>query len=81
MTEDSSRTVPAPHQTDPVCPILSSSVQERMNPQTKFLLALTQIDNLSKIVEGNEFEHFFVSHLLPIKFEFERQLSLIKNDD
>ena len=52
-----------------------------MNPQTKFLLALTQIDNLSKIVEGNEFEHFFVSHLLPIKFEFERQLSLIKNDD
>lgn len=81
MTEDSSQTVPAPHQIDPVCPILSSSVQEAMEQKTKFLLALTQVDNLSKLIEGNQFEHFFVSHLLPIKFEIERQLSLIQNND
>lgn len=49
-----------------------------MNQQTKFTLALIQVDNLSKIVEGNEYEHFFVSHLIPIKIELERQLTLLK---
>jgi hypothetical protein len=50
-----------------------------MNQETKFHFALIQIENLSKLVKDNEYEHFFVSHLLPMKFEFERQLSLIKN--
>lgn len=49
-----------------------------MDQQTKFILALAQIDNLSKIVEGNEYEHFFVSHLVPIQIELERQLTLLK---
>jgi hypothetical protein len=48
-----------------------------MNQKTKFILALVQIDNLTKIIEGNEYEHFFVSHLIPIKIELERQLSLL----
>jgi hypothetical protein len=49
-----------------------------MNKETKFHLALIQIENLSQIVKDNEYEHFFVSHLVPIKIELERQLSLIK---
>ncbi len=49
-----------------------------MNKETKFHLALIQIENLSQIVKGNEYEHFFVSHLVPIKIELERQLSLLK---
>ena len=49
-----------------------------MDKQTKFTLALIQIDNLSKIVEGNKYEHFFVSHLVPIQIELERQLTLLK---
>lgn len=49
-----------------------------MDKKTKFTLALIQIDNLSKIVEGNEYENYFVSHLIPIKVELERQLSLLK---
>lgn len=48
-----------------------------MDKQIKFNLALIQIDNLSKIVEGNEYEHFFVSHLIPIQIELERQLTLL----
>ena len=64
MIEGNLGTVPAPHQTDPVCPILIPSVQEAMDQKTKFILALSQIDNLSKLIEGNQFEHFFVSHLL-----------------
>ena len=49
-----------------------------MNQKTKFILALAQIDNLTKIIEGNEYEHFFISHLIPIKIELERQLSHLK---
>jgi len=49
-----------------------------MDKQTKFTLALIQIDNLSKIVEGNEYEKFFVSHLIPIEIELKRQLTLLK---
>jgi hypothetical protein len=49
-----------------------------MNKETKFHLALIQIENLSQLVKDNEYEHFFVSHLVPIKIELERQLSLIK---
>jgi hypothetical protein len=49
-----------------------------MNKEIKFNLALIQIENLSQIVKDNEYEHFFISHLIPIKIELERQLSLLK---
>jgi len=49
-----------------------------MDKKVKFHLALIQINNIAQIVEGNNFEQFFVSHLLPIKFEIERQLALIQ---
>jgi hypothetical protein len=48
-----------------------------MDNKIKFQLALIQIENLSQLVKDNEYEHFFVSYLLPMKFEFERQLSLM----
>ncbi len=54
------------------------TLNQHMNKETKFHLALIQIENLSQIVKDNEYEHFFVSHLVPIKIELERQLSLIK---
>jgi len=47
-----------------------------MNKKTKLILALQQIDNLSSLVSENNYEGFFTSHLLPIKFELERQLTL-----
>jgi hypothetical protein len=53
-------------------------LNQHMNQETKFHFALIQIENLSQLVKGNEYEHFFVSHLIPIKVELERQLSLIK---
>jgi hypothetical protein len=49
-----------------------------MDKKVKFNLALIQINNIAQIVEGNNFEQFFVSHLLPVKFEIERQLALIE---
>jgi len=50
-----------------------------MNPSIKILLALDQIDNLTSLLENNEYEQFFVSHLIPIKFELQRQLTNIQS--
>lgn len=46
-----------------------------MRDETKLHLALMQIDNISNLIKGNEYERFLVSHLIPLKVEFERQLS------
>jgi hypothetical protein len=51
-----------------------------MNQETKFHLALIQIENLSQLVKGNEYESFLTSRLISVKIELERQLSLIKNE-
>lgn len=48
-----------------------------MNDKTKLILALTQVENIAKLVEGNQWEGFFSSHLFLLKFEIERQLSCI----
>jgi hypothetical protein len=46
-----------------------------MDEKTKFILALMQIDNITELLKENEYEHFMVSHLMPLKIEIERQLS------
>lgn len=48
-----------------------------MTDKTKLILALTQVENIAKLVEGNQWQGFFSSHLLPMKYEIERQLSCI----
>jgi hypothetical protein len=49
-----------------------------MDDKTKFILALVQIDNISNLMKENEYEHFMVSHLMPLKIEIQRQLSNLK---
>jgi hypothetical protein len=47
-----------------------------MVPQsTKLLLALQQIDNLTSLIEGNEYQQFLYSHLISIQVELKRQLT------
>lgn len=46
----------------------------------KLTLALMQVENIRELLKDGQFAGFFTSHLLPIKFEIERQLSLIKNE-
>lgn len=46
-----------------------------MNQKSKLINALMQVENISKLVENNEYEKYFVSHLIPIKVELERQLT------
>jgi len=38
-----------------------------------------QVENISNLIRENNYEGFFSSHLLPIKFELERQLALQNN--
>jgi hypothetical protein len=46
-----------------------------MDEKTKFILALLQIENISNLMKDNEYEHFMVSHLIPLQVEIQRQLS------
>lgn len=48
-----------------------------MDKKTKIILALTQVENIGKLVQENQWEGFFSSHLIPLKLELERQLSCI----
>jgi hypothetical protein len=46
-----------------------------MESKTKILFALQQLENISNLVRGNEYERFMVQHIIPIKVELERQYS------
>jgi len=50
-----------------------------MDSTIKILLALNQIHNLMSLLQGNEYEKFLVSHLLPLKYELQRQLTNIQS--
>lgn len=50
-----------------------------MNRQMKLTLALMQVENLRQLLNDGPYAAFFTSHLLPIKFEIERQQSLLTN--
>jgi len=46
-----------------------------MNSSIRLILALEQVHNLMSLLQGNEYEKFLVSHLLPLKYELQRQLT------
>jgi hypothetical protein len=49
-----------------------------MNQRTKLLFALQQVEGISKLMKGNEYETFIVSHLSPVLYELNRQLTNLK---
>jgi hypothetical protein len=50
-----------------------------MNKQDKLELALQLVDQISNLVEGNEYEQFLTSHIFPVEFELKRQLTNIQH--
>jgi hypothetical protein len=46
-----------------------------MNETSKLLFALQQTENIIKLMQGNEYERFFNSHLSPVIYELNRQLT------
>ena len=52
-----------------------------MTSKPNLILALMQVENIGNLVRENNYEGFFSSHLLPIKYELERQLTLLKTNE
>ena len=50
-----------------------------MDREIKLILALQQTENIYELLKDGEYAAFFASHLLPIKFEIERQLCCLTN--
>jgi len=46
-----------------------------MDQKAKLILALMQVENIHNLLRDGQYAGFFSSHLLPIKFEIERQLT------
>ena len=46
-----------------------------MNDQLKIILAIQQINNITELLQGNEYERFLYGHLISVRVELERQLT------
>jgi len=46
-----------------------------MTPETKLLLALQQIENLTSLLKENEYEKYLYSRLIQVQVELKRQLT------
>jgi hypothetical protein len=46
-----------------------------MNEQTKLIFAIMQIDNLTSLLDGNEYKDFLYSKLISTRIELQRQLN------
>ena len=48
-----------------------------MTSKEKIILAQTQIDNLLELTKDLQYQAFIKSHLLPVKYELQRQMHLL----
>jgi hypothetical protein len=49
-----------------------------VNQTTKLILALQQVEGISKLMKDNEYESYIISFLNPIHVELNRQLTNLK---
>jgi len=47
-----------------------------MTNKAKLILALQQVDNLTKLLKENPYERFLYGHLISVQVELNRQLTL-----
>ena len=50
-----------------------------MTENERLTRALSQIDDLTSLLENNEWKNFLYSHLIPLKYELQRQQCLLTN--
>jgi hypothetical protein len=43
--------------------------------QQKLVIALSQIEDLTSLLEDNEYKSFLYNRLIPVKYELQRQLA------
>lgn len=49
--------------------------------QYNILAALQQVDNITQLTKDNDWKEYIYSHLVPIKFELERQLQKERDNE
>lgn len=49
------------------------------DPEEILSTALAQVENLTLLLEDNEYKTFLYNHLIPIKYELQRQLNNLTN--
>lgn len=50
-----------------------------MDEQTKLILALYQVEGITKLTQNNEYKQYIYNHLNPIYYELQRQLSNLQH--
>lgn len=50
-----------------------------MDEKIKLILSLSQIENLTSLLEGNEYQTYLYSHLIQMHIELKRQLTNLKH--
>jgi len=50
-----------------------------MTSKINLILALQQVENISNLMQGNEYEAYFNHRLITMKYELERQIALKNN--
>jgi len=54
---------------------------KRVTDQRYILLAaIQQVDNIVSLLEENEWKNYMYQHLSPVRYELERQLSIVENN-
>ena len=46
-----------------------------MTEKQKLILAIMQIDSISRLLEGNEYQKYFYRHFVKVDVELKRQLN------
>ena len=49
------------------------------DPEEILSIALAQVENLTLLLEHNEYRTFLYNHLIPVKYELQRQLHNLTN--
>ncbi len=49
-----------------------------MTTETKLILALIQVEGISKLMKDNEYEYYLNTFLIPVHAELNRQLTNLK---
>lgn len=50
-----------------------------MTEQQRITRALSQVDDITTLLENNEWKNFLYQHLIPLKYELQRQQCLLTN--
>lgn len=53
----------------------------KQKEKMRLILALMQVDNITSLLKDNEWKSYIYSHISPIKYELERQLTNLNHSD